>query len=218
MDGKVAPSAERSARSDAASSASTRPPGNTCMLAAKAIVAGPTGEQHLRAIRRLAQHDHGRRRDRHGRFGRHDASELSRNAHSQLAASVLPVAVRIADEFEGQVEPLRRDVGRPRVEGHPGPTFIACAVQTCHGQGPADAEPLRARIDRQHANAGLAVPFQLGHRAVRLGYIGNAAKEPSIGSGCHEHRAGGRPSGDVAQLVTVVVAQIVAVAPRMPRA
>ena len=36
----VAPSAERAASSASPSAASTRPPGNTCMPAAKAIVAG----------------------------------------------------------------------------------------------------------------------------------------------------------------------------------
>ena len=44
---------------------------------------GPMGKQHLRAARCLAQHDHGRRRDRGGRLGRHDGQKASWNAHSQ---------------------------------------------------------------------------------------------------------------------------------------
>ena len=144
--------------------------------------------------------------------GRHDAQKASRYAHSQWPRSYLPVPVRVADEAEGQVEALRGDVGRPRVEGHPGPTLLACAVQARHGQGAPDAETLRGRIDRQHADARLAVPLELGHRVVRPGDIGDAAKQPSIGSDRDEHGAGGRPSGDVAQLVTVVVAQLVPVA------
>ena len=133
-------------------------------------------------------------------------------AHNQWPGSYLPVPVRVADEPEGRVQALRREVGRPRVEGHPGPTFLARAVQTRHGQRATDAETLRVRIDRQHADARLAVPLELGHRVARPRDIGDAAKQPAVGSDRDEHGAGGRPSGDVAELIAVGVAQVVPVA------